>query len=563
MLTFTRLNRNIRSIRRYRTILGILIKYGFGHVVEQLNINYYLELGRRLVTFGRAPVEIDRLTPPERLRLAMEELGPTFVKLGQLLSTRPDVIPREYADEFRKLQDAVPSIPFAEIRAQIERELKRPVEDAFAELAELPIAAASVAQVHRGRLKSGEEVVVKVRRPGIERTIETDIDILFGLAYLIERHFPAGEIYDPIGIVREFQRTIDRELDFGREGHTIDRFAANFSGDATVHIPRVFWQCTGERVLTMEYVAGVKVSEFAKLKEAGCDLQLIARRGADAFLKQVLVHGLFHGDPHPGNIFILPGNIICMLDYGMVGRVGEDLKFQLADLLVSVMQRDVDAVISQLLYSGELMDEVNLRGLRRDLTVFIEDYYEVPLREIKVGRLLSEFVEILTRYRIKFPADLMLLAKALVTMEGLGRQLDPDFNMIDHLRPFLDQVVRERLTPGAVAREMGRIVQGYGSLLKNLPRDLKELLNRINRNKFKIDLEHRGLEKLITDLDKASNRLSFSLLIAALIIGSSIVMQTDKGPLLLGFPVLGFLGYSVAGMLGLWLAIAILRSGRL
>jgi ubiquinone biosynthesis protein len=563
MLTFARINRNIRSIRRYRHILGILIKYGFGQVVEQLNINYYLELGRRIVTFGKAPREIERLTPPERLRLAMEELGPTFIKLGQLLSTRPDVVPREYTDEFSKLQDEVPSFPFADLKAQLERELGLPAEELFAEIDPQPIAAASIAQVHRARLKSGEEVVVKVRRPGIVKVVETDIDILMGLAYLIERHAPAGEIYDPIGIVREFRRTISREMDFSREGRTIDRFAANFAGDATVYVPKVHWSHTGESVLTMEYVSGIKISDFTRLREAGLDLRLIARRGADAFLKQVLVHGLFHGDPHPGNIFILPDNTICMLDYGMVGRVGDDLKSQLVDLLVAILQRDIDGVIGQLLYSGELLDEVNLRHLKRDLSEFIDDYYETPLQEIKVGRLLTEFIEILTRYRIKFQPDMMLLAKALVAVEGIGRQLDPEFNMIDHLRPFMEKLLRERMTPGSLSREALRTAQSYGALLKNFPRDLKEFINRVNRNKFKIDLEHRGLEKLITDLDKASNRLSFSLLIAALIVGSSIIMQTSKGPLLLGFPILGFLGYSIAGLLGLWLAIAILRSGRL
>jgi len=563
MLTFSRINRNIRSIRRYRDILGILIKYGFGHVVEQLNLNYYLELGRRIVTFGGAPREIERLSQPERMRLAMEELGPTFVKLGQLLSTRPDIIPKEYIAEFRKLQDMVPSFAFEEVRAQIQRELGSPAEELFSEISPVPIAAASIAQVHRGQLKTGEIVVVKVRRPGIDKVVKTDLDILMGLAYLIERHIPASEIYDPVGLVKEFRRTILREMDFAREGHTIDRFAANFAGDATVHVPKVYWEQTGETVLTMEFVDGIKISDFSRLTEAGLDLKLIARNGAESFLKQVLVHGFFHGDPHPGNFFILPGNTICMLDYGMVGRLGDNLKFQLVDLLLAVLQRDAESVISQLLYSGELMDETNIRHLKRDLNEFIDDYYEVPLQEIKVGKLLSEFVEILTLYRIKFPSDLMLLAKALVTIEGIGRQLDPDFDMIGHLRPFMEKLLRERVTPGNLSQEMLRTTKAYGSLLKNLPRDLKEFINRVNRNKFKIDLEHRGLEKLITDLDKSSNRISFSLLIAALIVGSSIIMQTNKGPMLLGFPALGFLGYSIAGVLGLWLAIAILRSGRL
>lgn len=563
MLTFSRINRNIRSLRRYRNILGILIKYGFGHVVEQLNINYYLELGRRIVTLGTAPKEIERLTQPERLRLAMEELGPTFIKFGQVLSTRPDVIPREYADEFRKLQDEVPALSFEEIATQVESELGRPLTEVFAEISPSALAAASIAQVHRGWLHSGEEVAIKVRRPGIQRVVETDLDILMGLAYLMERHLPGMDIYDPIGLVKEFRRIIQREMDFTREGHTIDRFAANFAANSKVHIPKVYWDFTGERVLTLEFIQGTKVTELELLAEQGHDLKAIARTGADFFLEQVLVLGFFHGDPHPGNFFIRADGVLCLLDFGMVGRLDEQLKFQLVDLLVGVLQRDVNRIIAQLLYAGELSDEVDLKQLRRDLGEFIDDYYEIPLMEVRVGKLLVEFVEILTRYRIKFPSDLMLLAKALVTMEGIGRQLDPEFNMVQHLRPFMEKLARERMAPANLSRELLGVAHAYGALIKNLPKDVKEFINRVNRNKFKIDLEHRGLEKFITDIDKSSNRLSFSLIIAALIVGSSLIMQTEKGPFLFGFPILGLLGYSIAGFLGLWLAIGILRSGRL
>jgi len=563
MLPLPRFNRNIRTIRRYRTILGILIKYGFGHVVEQLNINYYLELGRKIVTLGTAPKEIERLTQPQRLRLALEELGPTFIKLGQLLSTRPDLIPREYAEEFAKLQDRVPSIPFNKIREQVELELGYPLEQLFTSFTETPLAAASISQVHRGKLKDDSEVVIKVRRPAIERVIETDIDILLGLAFLVENHLPGGDIYDPVGLVKEFRRTINRELDFSREGRTIDRFVNNFKDDPTVLIPRVHWPVSGERVLTLDYVSGIKISDIPALQKEAFDLQTVAANGANAFLRQVLEYGLFHGDPHPGNLLVAPDNVIVILDFGMVGRLSEDLKQQLVELLLAVVQRDVDRIIHQLLYSGDMDDEADLKKLKRDLGEFIEDYYETPLQEIKVGRLLSEFVEILTSYRIRFPADLMLLARALVAMEGVGRQLDPEFDMIGHLRPFMERLVKERLAPGNLSRELSRTLLAYGSLARNLPRDLKEFINRVNHNKFKIDLEHRGLEKLIADLDKSSNRLSFSLLIAALIIGSSLIMQTNKGPMMFGFPMLGMLGYSIAGFLGLYLAIAILRSGRL
>lgn len=563
MLPILRVHRNIRTIRRYRTILGVLIKYGFGHFVEQLNIDYYLELGKRIVTFNKLPKELERFSQPQRLRLAMEELGPTFIKLGQLLSTRPDVLGKEYIHEFSKLQDKVPPVSIGAINDQIQRELGYPTEELFADFFIDPLAAASIAQVHRGKLRSGEDVVFKVRRPGIVEIVETDIDVLMGLAYLIEQHVPAIALYKPVELVKEFRRNIMREMDFSREGRTIDRFTLNFADNRNVYTPKVFWDYTGNSVLTMEYVEGIKISEVEKLSAQGYELKEIARSGSDIFLKQVLDFGLFHADPHPGNVFILPDQVICMLDYGMVGRLGQDLKDQLIDLLQALLDKDVERIISQLLYSGELTDISDIKDLRRDLHDFIEDYYDIVLQDIKVGKLLSEFIEILTHHHIHFPADFMLLAKALVIMEGVGRQLDPKFNMISYMRPYVNKLVLERFSPKNIAAQSSRIALAYASLAKNLPHDIKNFLNRLNRNQFKIDLEHRGLEKLVTDLDRSSNRVSFAVVIGSLIVGSSLVMQINKGPMIFGFPLLGLLGYSIAALLGLWLAVGILRSGRL
>ncbi|HEX8960379.1 MAG TPA: AarF/UbiB family protein, partial [Geobacteraceae bacterium] len=380
---------------------------------------------------------------------------------------------------------------------------------------------------------------------------------------LAERHLPGSDIYDPVGLVREFARTIRREMDFAREGHTIEKFAGNFAGDPALYFPKVFWEKTAKGVLTLEYIDGIKVSDLPALERAGLDRCLIARRGADAFLKMVLVHGIFHGDPHPGNVFILPDNVICLLDYGMVGRLDEQLKGYLVDLLLAIIRRDVDEVISLLSYSGDLPDQLNIRALKRDLSEFIDSYYELPLQEIEVGRMLMEFIEIITTHHIRFQPDLMLLAKALVTVEGMGRELDPRFDMIEHLRPFLKKAIKERVSPRHLANDVREHLFLLTNFIKNLPKDLKELLNRINRNKFKIDLEHRGLDRFIQELDKSINRLSSSLIIAALIVGSSIIMQTNKGPLLLGFPIFAFLGYTIAGVIGLWWVIAIIRSGRL
>jgi ubiquinone biosynthesis protein len=563
MLTFARINRNLRSLKRYRQILGVLIKYGFGHVIEQLNIDYYLELGKRIVSLGTMSKKVERFTQAERLRMAMEELGPTFIKLGQILSTRPDLVPSEYTDEFRKLQDRVPPLSAQLIRQEIEQQLGVSIAEAFAEFEDKSIAAGSIAQIHRARLHDGRQVAIKVRRPGIMPLLETDLDILAGLAYLLEHHMPGMDIFDPSGIVREFRRILFREIDLTREAHTIERFAANFSEMAEVFTPKISWQHSCETILTMEYVEGVKITDAKGLDKHGLTGKALASLMAKAILQQILVHGLFHGDPHPGNIFVLDDGRICFLDFGMVGRLDAELKHQLSDLIVAIIDRDTERLITQLIYSGDISDEIDRRQLKRELNELIDDYYELSLAELNTAKLVSEFIDLLNRHRIHFPADLILLAKALVTIEGVARDLDPDFVLMKQLQPQIEHMIQSRYSPNVATREMLAVGREYSALFRHLPKDLRELLMRINRNKFKIDLEHRGLQKFITDLDRSSNRISFSVIIASLVIGSSLVMQTDKGPMLFDFPLIGLLGYSIAGFLGLGLAIAILRSGRM
>jgi len=561
MLRFLKINRNIRSIRRYLNIVRVLSTYGFDQALEMLGLADMVVRSRKL--FRRSLPDIARLTAAERMRLALEELGPTFVKLGQILSTRPDVIPHSFVREFEKLQDDVPSFPFEEVLVQIASELGGPVEQFFADIDPIPLAAASIAQVHRARLKSGEEVVIKIRRPGIVAVVESDIGALMALAGLAERHVSGSEIYDPVGIVREFARTIRREMDFSREGHTIEKFRDNFSRTPWMHFPRVYWEQSSRSILTMEYIAGTKVSDRDKLAEQGLDGTLIARRGADSFLEMVLQHGFFHGDLHPGNVLILPDNVICLLDYGIVGRLDEGLKTFLTDILSAIVNRDMDEVVSLLLFAGDISDTLDIRALKRDLFNFIDSYYEIPLKEIEVGRMLMEFIEIITLYNIRIPTDLMLLAKSLVLIEGMGRALDPAFNMVEHLKPFMVKAIRKKFSPRRVSRDLNQVLSSYLNLARNIPRDLKEIINRINRNKFKIDLEHRGLDKFTAEFDRSINRLSISMILAAMIIGSSIIMQTDKGPKVMGFPALAFMGYTIAGLVGLWLVYAIIRSGRM
>ncbi|BCG48485.1 Uncharacterized ABC1 family protein Gmet_0760 [Citrifermentans bremense] len=560
MYRILNINRNVRSIRRYRQIITVMGGYGLGQLLEYLNLGHVVALSRRML---RRPGKAAHLSAPERLRLALEELGPTFIKLGQLLSTRADIIPPAFVQELARLQDEIPCIDFEEIKVQIEHELGVPLENRFLRVEPVAIAGASIAQVHRATLITGEDVVVKVRRPGVMEAVETDIDILMGVALLLERHMARSDIYDPVGVVREFSYTIRREMDLSREGHAIERIRDNFKGYPDLYFPQVYWEATAKGVLTTEYVDGIKVSDICAIEKAGLDRREIARRGATAFLKMVLEHGFFHGDPHPGNVMILPNNVICLLDYGMVGRLDPAVKRYLTDVLGAVIERDVEGLAYIVVEAGDAGENVNMHALKKGLAEFIDSYFEIPLKEIVVGRMLLEFIDLVSTHRIKVHPDLTMLVKVLVVVEGMGRKLDPEFDMVGHLRPFLEREFRQQHSPGRLLREMEQGLEGYLTLARNLPRELKEILNKINRNKFRIDLEHRGLDRFSRELDRSANRVCLSLIIAALLIGSSIAMQTNRGPMLWGFPAFAFFGYSCAGVVGIWWMIAILRSGRL
>ncbi len=556
------LSRTYSHIKRYRQILTVLIKYGFDDLLERLHVNRYLRLGGRLILRRRTSAK-DGLTRHERVRMALEELGPTFVKMGQILSTRPDLISLRLLQELSKLQDAVPAFPFSQARDIIERELNAPLDQLFCRFDEEPLAAASIGQVHRACLHSGEEVIVKVQRPGIRATVTVDMEIIFHLAELMEKYLEEAEIYRPTIIVDEFARIMEMELDYAIEASHAERFAEQFAGNNSIYVPKIFRNLSTSTLLTMEYVAGIKVSDQAKLDSLGYDRKLIASRGADLILEQIFKHRFFHADPHPGNVYILPGNVVCYLDFGMMGRVSKSAQEKFADMIFGYTMRDEKKIATAILSLVAVSDEPDRQLLERDISELIETHLYRPLKDLKIALLLSAVMDFFTRHRLRLPPDIFLMIKALAETESIGGALDPDFDMSRKLAPFIRQFKMDKLSPGRLFKNILWAGEELGQLLSETPGDLNDIVKQIKQGRVKIGFEHRGLEKLIFEMDRSSNRVSFALIISAIVIGSSLIITADLGPHLFGFSLLGLLGFSIAGLMGLWLIIAILRSGRI
>ena len=558
------IKQNYKNLKRTKEILKVVTKYGLGYFLDFSKVEGGLNLKKKIFPEKVTKLEkIQRLTLPQRTRLACEELGPTFVKLGQILSVRPDLIPREFAEEFSKLQDEVSSFSFEEVEEQFKKEFGKSIKELFIEFDKRPVAAASLSQVHKAKLISGETVAVKIQRPNVEKIVETDISILFSLVEFIERRSISGHLFQPVEIIREFSQTVREELDFVNEGHNIGKFRINFRESETVHIPKVYWKLTTKRILTMEFINGIKISKVINSKDSKFDKKVISNRGADMILKQILVDGFFHGDPHPGNIFIMEDNIIAPIDFGMVGRIEESAMMNMADFLIAAISNDADKVV-KILEDMEIVDsEMDLKKIKAEISYFIDKYYNVPLKQLEMGRIIEEIMEIMIQHQIKVPSDLVLLTKALVTVEGVGRELDPDFNMVTRAKPFANKLIRQKYSLSNLFKIGGKFTEEFFNSLKTFPNEFSYLVRNLRKGKLTISFQHKGLEKLILEIDRASNRLSFSMIISALIIGSSFIILSDKGPFVFDYPVLGIFGYLIAAILGLWLVISIIRRGGL
>ena len=550
----------VRDLPRLHEIASVLVHYGWGDVVRLLGISHLLERAGRLLHWQTAS-EVTALDLPVRIRMALTELGPTFVKLGQVLATRVDVFPPDWIAEFEQLHSRVPPVPFDEIRPQLEKALGRPLDEIFDRFDTTAFAAASIAQVHRAVLKDGSRVVVKVRRPDIVPKIEADLRILGHLARLVESEIPEARRYHPVQIVQQLQRSLRRELDMVKEARNIDRFAQNFADDPTVHIPRVYWEYCSEVVNVQEELEGVPGTDLAAVRAAGLDLGVLASRGGDAVLKMILLDGYFHADPHPGNVIYLPGNVIGMIDFGMVGRLTDRRREQIIDFLNAMVLKDEEGMLNVLLaWSGEA--EVDEERLAYDISEMVFSYDNLPLKDVQIGPLLADVTALMRDNNLTLPSDLTLLFKALITLEGLGRQLTPDFHMVDHLEPFIRQVYASRYTPAAMAKRARHGLHEMLEVVLGLPRDLAHLFRLARRGSLRIDLDLKRLDHFGHQLNKASNRLTMGVLTASLVVGSSIIMTVEGGPTLFGLPLFGLLGFLIAFFNSVWILFSIWRSDK-
>lgn len=539
-----------RNLNRWREILSVLSKYGLANWIGRLGPDFAKDFLK--TTTGKA---IARQPWEARLRLALVELGPTFIKLGQVLSTRPDLVGAALADELKELQANVPADLPEVVKEQIQKELGRPLRKAFAEFDLIAMASASIGQVHRAKLHSGEEVVVKVQHAGIQRRIRVDLDILAGIAILMER-MPEFQNYRPQAVVAEFARTMRRELDFNRERQNMERFAEDFKGNPTIRIPRAYAELSTAHVLTMEYIHGTPLTDHQRIAAAGFDTRELARRGAKIYLDMIFIKGFYHADPHPGNILLLDGNVFALLDYGMVGRMDERLHDDFCEMLISVTRQDPEHLAALIMRLGITPSTLDRSLLSNDVADFLGNYSMQSLDNFDLSGALIEMTEIIRRHHIMLPTGVAMLLKVLITLEGTAKLLSPDFSLFEVMGPYQKKLFRRQISPARQFRKIRRILGETERLLEVLPHGLLDILQQVESGKFDVHLDHRGLEPSV-------NRLVLGLLSSATFLGSSIMISSHVGPLLAGASVPGVLGCAISITMGLRLWLAIHKSGHL
>ena len=550
--------------KRYRHIIMVLVRNGFGLLLEQLGVFGYLRMRRRPSDpTGEQASQNARLSVGERLRSACEELGPTFVKIGQILSTRPDIFSPEVAGELEKLQDAVSPFPFEDVKKVIEEEFGEPLNDIFEWIDYKPLASASLSQVHRALLPTGQPVVVKVQRPGIQEQIRVDLDIVKDLVSFIHNRTQYGQLYDYSGMVKELDKTLNNELDFAREGANADQFRKNFANRDKVKVPTVHWIYTTSRVLTMERVEGIRITDKEKLKAASIDPTELGVRLCQDLILQTLEDGFFHADPHPGNLFIQEDGTICYLDLGMVGQLSEARKKALSGLFLGIASQNSRQVVEALVDMDTVMKRGSIRQFEHEVDKLMDEYLSVPVTEIQVGQLIAELFQLAYHNHIQIPGELILNAKVMITLQGTLDKLDADVNLLVIMRPMAAKLLRGEFLLDELRQEVVRNVQNYKALLEHAPVMMLEMLYKLEEDDYNLRFELKDIERVQIHFDRIANRLSFSvillavaLIIAGIIVGTSYSAGTDPSLAVVNMVVLrGSIVVAVLILIGLIVSI--------
>ncbi|MFH1053927.1 MAG: AarF/ABC1/UbiB kinase family protein [Candidatus Woesearchaeota archaeon] len=546
----------IKDVARFEQILNVLFKHEFGFFIDQLRLKNHLSLHKRL----QAHKFSKKNTQPERMKAVLEDLGATFVKLGQLLSLRPDLIPKEYCEQFKTLQDSVKPFPGSIAKKIIEEELKKPIKDIFRDFEETPVASASVAQIHKARLKNGVKVAIKVQRPGIDATFRTDVDIMYHLAGLLQKKMQI-KVMDPVEIIDEFKRYTEQELDFIHEAKNIDQFYKNFINIKNVKIPRVYWAYTNSKVMTMDYIDGIRLRDIDKYKKY--NKKKIVKNIVDAVFKQIFEDGFFHADPHAGNILVLENDHISFIDFGIVGVLGDELKQHIANFSLAVMEGDLKEIAKSVYNLGFSKGECNLELLEEDIKEGLGEYYGASLEAINLSEVLHNVLAIARKNSLKLPKNFVLLIKSLVTIEGVAAELDSSFNIVESVRPLIKRSISQKLSTKNLTKQAAILSNEYYGMIKSLPKNLISLIKTISGGTLKIEMDDTDINKLTLELGRSSNRMSYGMIIAASLIASSIVLYIDKGPKYIDVPIIALIGYALAGLFSLFLMASIVKEGKL
>jgi ubiquinone biosynthesis protein len=559
-------------MKRLGGIARALAKHGLGDVVERIASR---KEERDAPDEVKGPALKPGVLSPHRVRLVLEELGPSFIKLGQLLSIRADILPPEYIEELRKLQDQVPPIPFAEIQEVIERELQRPINEIFPDYNPEAFAAASVAQVHHATLPGGEKVVVKVIRPAIEEKIREDIRLMYYFADKIEKAFDVARILTLSNVVREFERTIFRELDMLIEAGSIERFISNFGDTAELCIPKVYWEYTTKSVLVMERIDGIKVDRVEELRAHGIDSKEIALVGLRCFARQLMEFGFFHADPHPGNVIVMYDGRVSLVDFGITGYLDEEMMRQIANIFLGYAEHDYDVIMEAFLDAGLLNEEtMDLESFRIDLKDMSETFYGRSLQSISVKDVYEQITQLILKYRIQLPRNLLLLLKTFIQTEALGKIQGSDANILEFVKPYAKKLLQRGYDAKKMFKNIGKDTRYVRKYAKVMPKFVHDILQQLARGKQRIEVWHEGFQQFDISFEKSLNRLVVGLVISASIVAAAVVLNAAQKVSVFEIEFLGLeavsftgilalFGYVIATVLGIWLIVSIYRSGKL